>query len=66
MFGSLVIVFPTKHEGGALTFRHGGGEWTFNSAEMVRTQTEPSIAYVAFYSDVEREVAPVTSGYGDI
>jgi hypothetical protein len=63
MFGSLVIVFPTKHEGGALTFRHGGGEWTFNSAEMVRTQTEPSITYVAFYSDVEHEVAPVTSGY---
>jgi len=64
MFGSLVIVFPTKHEGGALTFLHGGGKWTFNSAEMVRTQTEPSsIAFVAFYSDVEHEVAPVTSGY---
>ena len=63
MFGSLVIVFPTKHEGGALTFHHGGGKWTFNSAEMVTTQTEPSIAFVAFYSDVEHEVAPVTSGY---
>ena len=63
MFGSLVIVFPTKHEGGALTFLHGGGKWTFNSAEMVTTQTEPSIAFVAFYSDVEHEVAPVTSGY---
>jgi hypothetical protein len=63
MFGSLIIVFPTKHEGGALTFLHGGGKWIFNSAEMVTTQTEPSIAFVAFYSDVEHQVAPVTSGY---
>jgi len=63
MFGSLVIVFPTKHEGGALTFLHGRGQWTFNSAEMVTTQTEPSIAFVAFYSNVKHEVTPVTSGY---
>jgi predicted 2-oxoglutarate/Fe(II)-dependent dioxygenase YbiX len=63
MFGSLVIVFPTKHEGGALMLRHGGSEWTFDSATMVRTQVDPSIAYIAFYSDVEHEVTPVTSGY---
>ena len=62
MFGSLVVVFPTKHDGGALTFRHGGGEWTFDSAAMLKSSIEPSIAYVAFYSDVEHEVAPVISG----
>jgi hypothetical protein len=63
MFGSLVIVFPTKHEGGALMLRHGGGEWTFDSATMVQTPIDPSVAYIAFYSDVEHEVTPVTSGY---
>jgi hypothetical protein len=63
MFGSLVIVFPTKHKGGALLFRHDGGESTFDSAAMVGAQIEPSIAFIAFYSDVEHEVNPVTSGY---
>lgn len=63
MFGSLVIVFPTKHEGGALILRHGDDEWTFDSATMVGTQVNPSIAYAAFYSDIEHEVTPVTSGF---
>ena len=30
MFGSLVIVFPTRHEGGALFLRHRGHEWVFD------------------------------------
>jgi hypothetical protein len=63
MFRSLVIVFPTKHEGGALMLQHGSGKWTFDSAKMVRTLVNPSVAYIAFYSDVEHEVTPVTSGY---
>jgi len=44
-------------------FRHGDGEWTFDSAAMLKSNIEPSIAYVAFYSDVEHEVTPVISGY---
>jgi hypothetical protein len=44
-------------------FRHGGGEWTFDSASMVKNKAEPTMAYVAFYSDIEHEVTPVTSGY---
>lgn len=63
MFGSLVIVFPTPHEGGALILRHEEKEWTFDSANELSQQSEPSISYVAFYSDVEHEVALVTSGY---
>jgi hypothetical protein len=65
MVGSLVVVLPTKHEGGALLFRHGGREFTFDSANAVATTGEgaPQAAYVAFYSDVEHEVTPVTSGY---
>lgn len=63
MFGSLVVVYPTRHEGGALLLRHGGEEWTFDSAELVRNHDRPVMAYVAFYSDVEHEVAVVQSGY---
>ncbi|KAF8990133.1 hypothetical protein BDZ89DRAFT_1173686 [Hymenopellis radicata] len=64
MFGSLVVVFPTAHEGGALVLREKGSEWSFDSAQMLAksTSTEPEIAYVAFYSDTEHEILPVTSG----
>ncbi|KAI0823255.1 hypothetical protein BC628DRAFT_601435 [Trametes gibbosa] len=67
MFGSLVIVFPTPHEGGALVLREHKGEqsqeWTFDPATLLAEATRPSLAYVAFYSDVEHEVMPVKSGY---
>ncbi|KAL5482406.1 hypothetical protein ACEPAI_9000 [Sanghuangporus weigelae] len=61
MFASLVIVFPTPHEGGALILRHNHKEWTFDSAnEIGHTK---NIGYIAFFSDVEHEVATVRSGY---
>jgi hypothetical protein len=63
MFGSLVIVFPTPHEGGALHFRHRGQEWIFDSGQVLAAKGEPSIGYAAFFSDIEHEVAPVTSGH---
>ncbi|KAI0317216.1 hypothetical protein OF83DRAFT_1059009 [Amylostereum chailletii] len=62
MFGSLVLVFPTQHKGGDLVFRHAGNEWTFDSAQAVGDQDSPSIAFASFFSDVEHEVLPVTSG----
>ncbi|KZP28259.1 hypothetical protein FIBSPDRAFT_852764 [Athelia psychrophila] len=61
-FGSLIVVFPTSHEGGILLLRHGGQEWSFDSAALIK-ETQPSIAYVAFYSDVEHEITPVTRGH---
>jgi hypothetical protein len=63
MFGSLVVVFPTPHEGGALFLRHHGHEWTFDSGQALAAVDQPMIGYVAFFSDVEHEVAPVTSGH---
>ncbi|KZV60965.1 hypothetical protein PENSPDRAFT_659252 [Peniophora sp. CONT] len=63
MFGSLVLVYPTVHSGGALAFRHRGQEWTFDSASAVYQDGSPALGYAAFYSDVEHEVLPVTSGY---
>lgn len=65
MFGSLVIVFPTPHEGGALILRHDNKEWTFDSAQALAETSSPRahIGYVAFFSDVEHEVTTVKSGY---
>ncbi len=64
MFGSLVLVFPAPHEGGALVLCHGGDETAFDSGAMLKdAKKEPSIAYVAFFSDVEHEVLPVTAGH---
>ncbi|KAI0710815.1 hypothetical protein C8Q76DRAFT_72977 [Earliella scabrosa] len=69
VFGSLVIIFPTPHEGGALVLRHEGQEWTFDAAQILATSASTPaealkrIAYIAFFSDVEHEVLPVTSGH---
>jgi hypothetical protein len=61
-FGSLVIVFPTHHEGGALFLRHRGHEWIFDPGHAL-AGGRPSVGYVAFLNDVEQDVAPVTSGH---
>jgi hypothetical protein len=63
MFGSLVIVFPTPHKGGALLLRHRGNEWTFDPSQELAAERQPAIGYVAFFSDIEHEVAPVISGH---
>ena len=61
MFGSLVVVLPTPHEGGALVLREDGREWTFDYAAEIANATK--IAYVAFFGDIEHEVLTVKSGY---
>lgn len=63
MFGSLVVVLPFKHEGGELLLRHRGRELVFNGQALIDDAPAASVAYVAFFSDVEHEVARVTSGY---
>lgn len=62
MLGSLVIVYPTAHQGGELVFHHKEREWTFDANFLTSLQPSPSLAYVAFYSDIEHEVLKVTSG----
>jgi len=63
MIGSLVVIFPTPHKGGTFILRHDGQEYTFDSGLELSRVEKPSIAYVAFYSDVEHEVTIVDSGY---
>ena len=62
MLGSLVIIYPTAHEGGELVLRHKDKEWKFDANSLTSSQSPPSLAYVAFYSDIEHEVLKVTSG----
>ncbi|KAJ7315757.1 hypothetical protein DFH08DRAFT_790188 [Mycena albidolilacea] len=64
MIGSLVIIFPTSHTGGALTLEHGGKTWTFDSAaELSARAVSPALSYVAFYSDVTHAVERVQTGH---
>ncbi|KAJ7174566.1 hypothetical protein C8R46DRAFT_1252275 [Mycena filopes] len=63
MFGSLVVVFPAAHVGGSLLLRHNNKEEEFNSAEILSPFNKSIVAYVAFYGDVEHEVAIVESGH---
>jgi len=62
MLGSLVVIYPTAHEGGELVLRHKDHEWKFDANSLTCSQPSPSLAYVAFYSDIEHEVLKVTSG----
>ncbi|KAF9525206.1 hypothetical protein CPB83DRAFT_796716 [Crepidotus variabilis] len=62
MFGSLVVVLPTVHEGGSLIFHWGDEDVSFDSAQAVKIQPTTA-AFAVFASDIEHEVAPVTSGY---
>lgn len=60
---SLVIIFPTPHEGGVLSLRSHTShhEWSFDpSPEISDITHKPSIGYVVLLKDVEHEVAPVT------
>ena len=60
IFGSLVVVLPTKHEGGSFPLRHHGQEWAFNSADIVSQNSKsPHAAFVAFFSDIDHEVSLV-------
>ena len=62
MFGSLVIIYPTAYEGGELVLRHKDREWKFDANSLTTSQASTSLAYVAFYSDIEHEVLEVTNG----
>ncbi|KAJ3565340.1 hypothetical protein NP233_g7690 [Leucocoprinus birnbaumii] len=63
MFGSLVVVLPVKYEGGSLFLRHGGRELEFDANRMLEGLPSATIAYAAFYSDVDHEVADISSGH---
>jgi hypothetical protein len=63
MFDSLVIALPAPHTGGVLSFAHCNRTWALDSGALLGQASEPSIAYAVFFSDVDHEVLPVTSGH---
>lgn len=66
MFGSLVVVFPTAHEGGELALRPRDAEDTtvldFGARLSEAKAHSSSIAYAVFFSDVSHEVYEVKRG----
>ena len=62
MFGSLVLCLPLPFTGGSLVTRHQGQQICFDWSSSPET-TNDKICWASFFSDVEHEVLPVTSGY---
>ena len=62
MFGSLVVCLPTRFTGGSLVTRHLGQEVIFDWSSSFQGSDSQNIQWAAFFSDVEHEVLPVTSG----
>jgi hypothetical protein len=60
MFATLIVVLPSKHEGGELIIRHDGEEECF---AFGGEEANHKIRFAAFYADCEHEVKPVTDGY---
>ncbi|KLO18808.1 hypothetical protein SCHPADRAFT_819185, partial [Schizopora paradoxa] len=59
MFGTVVVVLPSKFTGGSLHLTHAGTTKTIDIAENSSTMTH----ILAWYTDVFHSVHPVESGY---
>ena len=59
MVGTLVVVLPSPHRGGALTVEHDGETRRFVSAGA----SPDALALIAFYGDCLHEVKRVTEGH---
>lgn len=59
MFASLIVVLPSKFQGGEVHVSHGENNDVFD----ISSSSEFSISALAWYADVTHEVKPVTSGY---
>lgn len=60
-FGSLVVALPTSYQGGQLRAVHNGREEV--GLEQCECDFQATIRWIAFYSDCEHEVLPVTMGH---
>jgi 2OG-Fe(II) oxygenase superfamily len=58
MFGTLVIQLPSLFTGGELSVWHNGETKKFNLAD----QCEEQFKHIAFYTDCEHQLHPITSG----
>lgn len=58
MFGTLVVVLPSPHEGGALEVRHAGRQVTLDLPGAPPWQ----VSYAAFFADCLHALNPITEG----
>lgn len=56
MIGTLIVLLPSRSEGGELIVEHRGQSVTYGGSSSLLT-------FVAFYADTRHEVRPVTRGY---
>lgn len=59
MFATLVICLPSEHMGGEVYLRHGQKQRIFETGPV----SAFGLSALAWYSDVQHEINPVTSGY---
>lgn len=59
MFGTLVVVLPSRFTGGELVIMHKGGTESFDQAASSSFGSQ----YAAFYADCKHELKAVTSGH---
>jgi hypothetical protein len=59
MFGTFVICLPSEHAGGKVQLLHNGKQQALGTAST----SAHTMSTLAWYSDVQREIKPVTSGY---
>ena len=62
MFGSLVVCLPTQFSGGALAARYGDQVVIFDWSSLPDDPLS-EVCWAAYFSDVEHEILPVTSGH---
>lgn len=61
--GTLVIALPTDFEGGESILRHKQHEAKFDWSNQKQKQNPGALSWVFFYSNIEHEILPVTSGH---
>ena len=62
MFGSLVVCLPYQFTGGSLVTCHRGDKVVFDWSSTIDQPTR-KIKWALFFSNIEHEILPVTSGY---
>jgi hypothetical protein len=59
MFGTLVVILPTKYTGGDLVVQHNGDTKVINQSSGSEFHTQ----YAAFYADCKHELKKLETGY---
>ncbi|CAK7199296.1 hypothetical protein SEUCBS139899_001971 [Sporothrix eucalyptigena] len=63
MFGKLLILLPSEHEGGDVIVRQNEEIVTMSTQLINTPKKKNGLTFFAWYTDVQYEITPVTSGY---